>query len=335
MIPIPAHRLSVAPMMSYTDRHFRFMMRLFTRRTLLYTEMVVGTTITHNRGNEILDRVLGFDPIEHPIAVQLGGDDPAVLTDSARVCEDRGYDEINLNVGCPSDRVQKGRFGACLMKEPERVAECVAAMRAAVDVPVTVKHRIGVDDLDDYTDLHRFVSIVSQSGCEVFIAHARKAWLQGLSPAQNRSIPPLRYGDIYRLKQDFPHLAIVLNGGITTLPEVHEHLARVDGVMIGRAAYHQPELFSEVDHAIFDEAPRPVPNHETILAEITAYIHREVAGGAPISLAAKHLVGLFKNRPGARRWRRQISRLVQTKPSHLDLVAVYRNAFGHQEPVTV
>lgn len=335
MIPVPAHRLSVAPMMSYTDRHFRFMMRLFTRRTLLYTEMVVASTIIHNREGDILDRVLSFDPLEHPIAVQLGGDDPAMLTESARICEDRGFDEINLNVGCPSDRVQKGRFGACLMKEPERVASCVAAMRSAVDIPVTVKHRIGVDDLDDYQDLHRFVTIVAESGCEVFIAHARKAWLEGLSPAQNRSIPPLRYDDIYRLKADFPHLTIVINGGITNLDEVRAHLSHVDGVMIGRAAYNQPELFAAVDHEIFGEPPRPAPSTEEILAEISAYIQGEVARGARISLVAKHLVGLFKNRPGARRWRQQISRLVQGNVGDLDLVAVYRSAFGTNEPVSV
>ncbi|CAM2070664.1 tRNA dihydrouridine(20/20a) synthase DusA [Sulfidibacter corallicola] len=323
------HRLSVAPMMAYTDRHFRFMMRQFTKRTLLYTEMVVGNTITYNLNSDFLDRVLKYDPIEHPIAVQLGGDDPKILATAARVCEEYGYDEINLNVGCPSDRVQRGRFGACLMKEPERVAEVVTAMRDVVSIPVNVKHRLGVDDLDSYEHLCRFIEIVSQSGNDLFIAHARKAWLKGLSPAQNRSVPPLRYDLIYQLKQDFPHLDIVINGGIQTLAETKEHLKHVDGVMVGRAAYQQPELFGEADHVIFGEPPREPIDELGLMAALNEYARREVASGLKFSLVGKHLVGLFKNRPRARRWRQAVSRLIQDNPKTFDLVELYIKTFGY------
>lgn len=323
------HRLSIAPMMSYTDRHYRYMMRLFTQKSLLYTEMVVGSTITHNLNNN-LDRFLGFDPVEHPVAIQLGGDEPEVLKTASRVCEDFGYDEINLNVGCPSDRVQKGRFGACLMKEPERVAEVLSAMRAAVAIPVTVKHRIGVDDQDSYQDLARFVEVVSQAGTVNFSVHARKAWLKGLSPAQNRSVPPLKYDFVYQLKKDFPHLEIIVNGGVNDLEETLAHLQHLDGVMIGRAAYNQPELFAEADQRIFGEAPSPKLSPLEIVERMDAYIHRQLERGHKFSFLTKHLVGLFKNRPHSRKWRQTMSKLVQTKPKHFSLPDIYKQIFNGQ-----
>ncbi len=322
------HRLSIAPMMAYTDRHFRYMMRLFTKRSLLYTEMVVGTTITRNRP-ESFHRVLAFDPVEHPIAVQLGGDDPNTIAAAARVCADYGYDEINLNIGCPSDRVQKGRFGACLMKEPERVAEMVAAARAAVAIPVTVKHRIGVDDLDSYEHMAHFVDIVSRlGGASIFAVHARKAWLQGLSPAQNRSVPPLNYEAVYRLKRDFPQLTIVINGGIDTLDSALEHLRHLDGAMIGRAAYQQPEHFQQADTLIFGEPACAPLAPEALLDAMSAYAHQRIADGERLSFVAKHLVGLFKSRRNARLWRQAISELVQENPKTFDLAKIYRNIFA-------
>lgn len=320
----PYHRLSIAPMMAYTDRHYRWMMRLFTKKTLLYTEMVVGTTITHNLNNSFLKKVLSFDPVEHPIAVQLGGDDAEILKTSAKVCEDYGYDEINLNIGCPSDRVQKGRFGVCLMQEPEKVADIVAAIQSVVKIPVTVKHRIGVDHDDNYEFMHRFVETVAAAGCSLFIVHARKAWLQGLSPAQNRSVPPLLYDRVYQLKKDFPHLDIIINGGIMDLEETKTHLEKVDGVMIGRAAYQHPEMFTAADHLIFGDPPGIPLSHREILAKLDAYIGDRVAEGDKFSLVAKHLVGMFKNQRGSRRWRQRISQLVQSKPSTFSLEQVYR-----------
>jgi len=314
-------------MMSYTDRHYRYMMRLLTKESLLYTEMVVGSTITHNLNNN-LERFLGFHPVEHPIAVQLGGDDPETLKIASRVCEDFGYDEINLNVGCPSDRVQKGRFGACLMKEPERVAEVLSAMRDQVKIPVTVKHRIGVDDQDSYEELARFVEIVSKAGTLNFSVHARKAWLKGLSPAQNRSVPPLNYNFVYQLKKDFPQLEIIVNGGIMDLDETMKHLEHLDGVMIGRAAYHQPEMFAEADERIFGAPPKERPTPLEIVEEMDAYIHQQVEKGHKFSFLVKHLVGLFKNRPNSRKWRQTMSKMVQNKPEKFSLPSVYRDVFG-------
>ena len=314
-------------MMSYTDRHYRYMMRLLTQRSLLYTEMVVGSTITHNLGDRRLDRALAFDEVEHPIAVQLGGDDPQTMRISARVCEDYGYDEINLNVGCPSDRVQRGRFGACLMREPERVAEVLAAMRDEVSIPVTVKHRIGVDDEDSYEHLYRFVDMVSKAGTDVFIVHARKAWLNGLSPAQNRSAPPLLYDFVYRMKQDFPHLTVVINGGILTLAEVKDHLRHVDGVMLGRAAYNQPQMFVSADEQIFGEEARPAMADLELIEAMNTYAHQRIAAGDKLSFIVKHLVGLFKNRPNSRKWRQNITHLIQKKPDTFDLGQIYRETF--------
>ncbi len=241
--------VSVAPMMDRTDRHFRYFMRQITRRTLLYTEMVTMNAILHGDRESLL----GYSEEEHPIALQLGGDDPGKLAECAKIAEDWGYDEVNLNVGCPSDRVQKGRFGACLMAYPDVVARSVEAMREACGLAVTVKHRIGVDDLDQYEDMKRFVETVARAGCDRFSVHARKAWLQGLSPKENREVPPLRYEDVYRLKDEFRDLKIEINGGIKTLAETKTHLERVDAVMIGRAAYDNPYVFAEVDREIFGD----------------------------------------------------------------------------------
>jgi len=238
--PTPPHRFSVAPMMERTDRHCRYFLRLLSSRALLYTEMVTADAVLH--GDR--ERLLGFDASEHPVALQLGGSDPSKLAEASRIGEEFGYDEINLNIGCPSDRVQSGRFGACLMAEPELVAGCVAAMRAAVSVPVTVKCRIGIDDQDAEESLDKFIDVVADTGCKTFIVHARKAWLQGLSPKENREVPPLDYGRIYRLKARRPDLTIVVNGGIETLPDAKAHLEHVDGVMVGRASYADPYLLA-------------------------------------------------------------------------------------------
>ncbi|MEL7332566.1 MAG: tRNA dihydrouridine(20/20a) synthase DusA, partial [Cyanobacteria bacterium J06560_2] len=245
--------LSIAPMMDRTDRHYRYFMRQITRRTLLYTEMVTSMAIHYGD----LERLLGFTAIETPLVLQVGGDDPTLLAECARRAAEFGYSEINLNVGCPSDRVQSGNFGACLMAQPEKVADCIAAMMAAADLPVSVKHRIGIDELDRYEDMAHFVTVVSATGCQRFSVHARKAWLQGLSPKDNRTVPPLRYDDVHRLKRDFPHLQIEINGGFEALTDVKDQLQWVDGVMIGRAAYDNPYLFATADQEIFGESESP------------------------------------------------------------------------------
>ncbi|GMV40589.1 MAG: tRNA-dihydrouridine synthase [Myxococcales bacterium] len=293
--------LSVAPMMDRTDRHFRTLVRLITRHTLLYTEMVTTGAILH--GDR--ERLLGFGEHERPLSLQLGGDDPAALAECARIAEGMGYDEVNLNVGCPSDRVQSGRFGACLMARPEQVADGVAAMRAAVSLPVTVKHRIGIDDLDSYEHLHRFVTVVASAGCDRFTVHARKAWLSGLSPKENREIPPLRYEDVYRLKRELPHLCIEINGGVRSFSDVSTHLAHVDAVMIGRAAYDDPFLFAAAD-AVFGD-PHPVPTRHEVAAAMIPYIEQRAAAGEPPTLALRHLLNLFTGVPGARAWRRHLT----------------------------
>ena len=294
--------LSVAPMMDRTDRHYRFVMRQITRHTLLYTEMVTtGAVLKGDR-----ERNLGFDPREKPLALQLGGDDPRQLEVCARIAEDMGYDEVNLNVGCPSDRVQKGRFGACLMAEPERVTDAVDAMRSAVRIPVTVKHRIGVDDLDSYDHMRRFVETVAEAGCDRFSVHARKAWLSGLSPRENRQIPPLRYRDVYRLKRELPRLRIEINGGVTTLDEAEAHLDHVDGVMIGRAAYDRPYLFAEADRRFFGDHREP-PSRRQVVEAMLPYLERWHRQGVPVSRITRHLLQLFAGEPGARAWRRYLS----------------------------
>ena len=292
------NKLSIAPMMDWTDRHCRVLHRTLTRRSLLYTEMVTTGAVLH--GDRA--RLLGFSPVEHPVALQLGGSDPVDLVATARIGEAEGYDEINLNVGCPSDRVQSGRFGACLMREPELVAECMAAMGAAVKVPVTVKCRIGVDDQEPEDSLFRLVELCSQAGVKLFVVHARKALLKGLSPKENRDVPPLNYPLVWRLKQERPDLTIVINGGIGSLDQAEEHLRHVDGVMLGRAAYHTPSILADVDARIFGEGPGPGP-----FAAVEAYrdyVGRELARGTHLAAMTRHMLGLFHGMPGARTWRR-------------------------------
>ncbi|MCG7945162.1 MAG: tRNA dihydrouridine(20/20a) synthase DusA [Candidatus Thiodiazotropha taylori] len=295
-------RLSVAPMLDWTDRYCRYFLRLISSHVLLYTEMVTTGAILH--GNRA--RFLDFDPSEHPVALQLGGSEPEALAQCAKLGEQWGYDEINLNVGCPSDRVQSGRFGACLMLTPELVADCVKAMRDQVTIDVTVKHRIGVDDQDSYQALCDFVGKVSEAGCETFIVHARKAWLQGLSPKENREIPPLHYETVHQLKRDYPDLQIIINGGITTLEQVEENLKQVDGVMIGREAYNNPWILSQADSLIYASEGSPASRHQIIEAMIP-YIDQELSAGTPINRITRHILGLFQGLPGAKKWRRMLS----------------------------
>ncbi|MEL6325746.1 MAG: tRNA dihydrouridine(20/20a) synthase DusA [Cyanobacteria bacterium J06626_23] len=302
IVPRPIPAFSVAPMMDRTDRHFRYFMRQITRQALLYTEMVTAQAILHGD----LERLIGFHPDEKPLSLQVGGDDPQQLAHCARIAEDWGYDEINLNVGCPSSRVQNGNFGACLMAQPERVADCVAAMMAATSIPVTVKHRIGIDDRDSYDDMLHFVTTVAQTGCRRFTVHARKAWLQGLSPKDNRNVPPLRYGDVYRLKQARPDLWIEINGGFTTLALAKAQLSHVDAVMIGRAAYDMPYLFAEVDRLMDATAPPPPSRHQVVEAMLP-YIDHWTQRGTRLHSITRHLLNLFHGQPGSRAWKRYLT----------------------------
>ena len=307
-------RLCVAPMMDWTDRHCRYFHRLLAPSALLYTEMVTTGAVLH--GDR--DRLLAFNPEEHPLALQLGGSDPDELARCARIAADRGFDEINLNVGCPSDRVQRGRFGACLMLEPGLVRDCVAAMRDAVDVAVTVKSRLGVDRHDSYDWFSEFVDRVAESGCDVFIVHARKAWLSGLSPKENREIPELKYDWVYRLKAEHPDLTVVINGGIGSAPEVERHLRAVDGVMLGRAAYHDPWLLADLQRLISGN-PGVLTRIEAVEA-MTAYLRRQVGAGVPVRHVSRHVLGLFAGQPGARRWRRYISQRAHLEPDNGELL---------------
>lgn len=292
-------RMSVAPMMDWTDRHCRFFHRLLTRRARLYTEMVTTGALLHGD----VPRHLDFDAAEHPVALQLGGSEPADLAQCARLGEQWGYDEINLNCGCPSERVQRGAFGACLMAEPQLVADCVKAMVDAVQVPVTVKHRIGIDKLESYGFVRDFVGTVAQAGCGVFIVHARNAWLKGLSPKENREVPPLRYDLVHQLKQDFPQLAIAINGGITTPEVAHAQLRQLDGVMVGREAYHHPWWLASWDSDFYGE-PDAGLTREGVEEAMVRYMEREAAAhGTAWSSIARHMMGLYNGLPGARRWR--------------------------------
>lgn len=288
-------------MMDWTDRHCRYFMRLLSPSAMLYTEMVTAAAIHH--GDR--DRLLGFDAAEHPIAAQLGGSDPGLMAEAARAAAGFGYDEININVGCPSDRVQSGRFGACLMAEPELVAECFRAMRASQSVPVSVKTRIGIDDQDSEAFLRRFVDTVAAAGCRKFVIHARIAILDGLSPKENRTIPPLNYERVFALKRDYPQLTVVLNGGIETTAQVEDALEHVDGVMIGRQAYQHPYFLAELENR-FDPA-RGVPRRRDIVYGMLPYIENQLAVGEPLNRITRHMLGLFAGRPGARAWRRHIS----------------------------
>jgi tRNA-dihydrouridine synthase A len=300
--PRDSHRFCVAPMMDWTDRHDRYFLRLISRRARLYTEMITTGALIH--GDRA--RFLRFDPVEHPVALQLGGSEPDALARCAEAGAAAGYDEVNLNCGCPSDRVQEGRFGACLMQEPQRVAAGVAAMRRAAGVPVTVKCRIGVDDSEDYAFLRRFVETVAAAGGDTFIVHARKAWLSGLSPKENREIPPLNYDAVYRLKQDLPALRIVVNGGIRTLDACAEHLRHVDGVMLGREAYENPWLLADADRRFFGDAPAPA-RREQVVRRLLPYVERELAAGTPLAHMTRHVLGLYRGQPGARAFRRVLS----------------------------
>jgi tRNA-dihydrouridine synthase A len=290
-------------MMARTDRHFRFLMRLLSREALVYTEMVTTNAVLFGDREQLL----GYSPEEHPIALQLGGDDPARLAECARIAEGLGYDEVNLNVGCPSDRVQLGNFGACLMAQPELVAGCVAAMREAVAIPVTVKHRIGIDDLDSYEHLRAFVDTVAAAGADRFTVHARKAWLKGLSPRQNREIPPLRYADVHRLKAERPDLLIEINGGLRTHDAIGQHLGPVDGVMIGRAAYEDPYLLAEVDQRYFG-ATAPPPTRLEVVERLLPYLARQEAQGTKWNAVTRHMLPLFLGQPGTRAFKRALSR---------------------------
>lgn len=294
--------LAIAPMMDWTDRHCRYFHRQLTRHALLYTEMVVADAAIHGAR----ERLLGFLPEEHPVALQLGGSDPAKLAEASRIGEDFGYDEINLNVGCPSDRVQSGTFGACLMKTPGLVADCVAAMKAAVSVPVTVKCRIGVDDQDPESALDSLAERVFEAGADALWVHARKAWLQGLSPKENRDIPPLDYERVYRLKAQNPNRFIGINGGIQTLDEAQAHLQKVDGVMLGRAAYHTPGILADADARLFGEGGGPV-DFEELMGRMAAYAQGHIGQGGRLGHVSRHMVGLFHGLPGARRFRQILS----------------------------
>jgi len=292
-------RISVAPMMDYTDRHCRYLHRLLSPGALLYTEMVAAQALAHGH----LDRLLGFDPAESPVALQIGGSDPALLASAARLGEERGYAEINLNVGCPSDRVQEGNFGACLMAEPQLVSDCLVAMREAVGLPVTVKCRIGIDELDDYGFFDHFVQTVRRSGTTVFIVHARKAILEGLTPKENREIPPLRYETVARLKRENPDLTVILNGGLKSIAQVREWWGSCDGVMLGRQAYQEPYLLAELHREFVDRDWTP-PAREEVVVKYAAYVGRMLAEGHRLALMLRPLHGLYAGYPGARSWRR-------------------------------
>ena len=294
-------RIAVAPMMDWTDRHCRYFMRLMSPSALLYTEMVTAAAIVHGDA----DRFLRFNEEEHPVALQLGGSDPDWMAQATATASAYGYDEININVGCPSDRVQSGQFGACLMAQPDLVAECFKAMQEETDVALTVKSRIGIDDLDSYEFLLAFVEPLVAAGCRKFVVHARIAILEGLSPKENRSVPPLAYDRVYRLKQDFPELEIVINGGLTEIGQVDEVLKHVDGAMIGRQAYHQPYFLAELEHHF--DSDWQLPDRADIVEQMLPYVDRQVADGVSLNSITRHMLGLYAGRPGARAWRRFIS----------------------------
>jgi len=296
-------KISIAPMMGWTDRHARYLLRLITRHSLLYTEMVTtGALLNGDR-----KKFLAYHVAEHPLALQLGGSDPQALAECTFIAEHSGFDEVNLNVGCPSDRVKSGAFGACLMAKPELVADCVSAMQARVTLPVTVKCRIGIDDMERYQEFENFVSTVADAGCKTFIVHARKAWLKGLSPKQNREIPPLKYDYVHRLKKERPELNIIINGGIKTIDEVQQQLQYVDGTMIGREAYHNPYLLVTVDEVIYKDRHAISRSREEIVHLMCDYIDAEREKGVALNAMTRHILGLFQGCPGARAWRRYIS----------------------------
>ncbi len=297
-----SHKLSVAPMLDWTDRHCRYFYRVMSKHTVLYTEMVTTGAILFGKGD-----YLAFNQQEHPVVLQLGGSDPTAMVECAKIAEQAGYDEININVGCPSDRVQNGRFGACLMADPALVADCVSQMQAAVSIPITVKSRIGIDDLDSYEFLQQFITTVSQAGCQHFLIHARKAWLSGLSPKQNREIPPLDYQRVYQIKQDFPELTISINGGIKSLAEAQQHLTQLDGVMIGREIYQNPYMLAQADQLIWQATDHAMLSRQQIVEQMMAYIDRYVATGGRAWHVLRHMLGLCNGLAGARQFRRHLS----------------------------
>lgn len=301
-------------MLDWTDKHCRYFHRLMSKHSVLYTEMVTTGAIIYGKGD-----YLSYNNAEHPVVLQLGGCDPQDMLKCGLVAQERGYDEVNINVGCPSDRVKNGSFGACLMATPQIVAECVSAMRNELDIPVTVKCRIGIDDMDDDQGLSDFIEPVASAGCEHFIVHARKAWLQGLSPKQNRDIPPLNYERVYRLKQQYPELQISINGGITTIQEAKQHLKYIDGVMIGREAYSNPYILSQVDHEIFGEAQQTVSRHEIVLA-MTEYLKNQIAEGQRAWHVARHMLGLFQGQVGGKIWRRYLSETASKNHKNVNLL---------------
>ncbi|MGB0866770.1 MAG: tRNA dihydrouridine(20/20a) synthase DusA [Granulosicoccaceae bacterium] len=306
--------ISVAPMLDWTDKHYRFLARLISKRAQLWSEMVTTGALLHGDPARHLD----FNAEEHPLVLQLGGSDPVDMAACARMAEQWGYDEVNINVGCPSDRVQKGRFGACLMAEPQTVADCVKAMQKAVSIPVTVKCRIGIDRDDAYEPLQSFVEVVSDAGCQSFVVHARKAWLDGLSPAQNRNIPPLRYEYVHRLKSEMPELHVAINGGISTWEQASEHLPDLDGVMIGRAAYQGPWLLSSVDRLFF--GAESDPDRWQVVEQWRDYVGRQLALGVPLMFMTRHMLGLFNSMPGARGFRRHLSENAYKKGADLSVL---------------
>ena len=308
-------RFCIAPMMDYTDRHNRFFLRLFSKHILLYTEMITAAAIIHGDRN----RLLGHDQAEHPLAVQLGGSDPEMLYAAAKICAEFGYDEVNLNCGCPSDRVQSGSFGACLMADPVLVAECVSALRSASHLPVTVKHRTGIDDQQDYEVFLEFARTQIDAGVDALIVHARNAWLQGLSPKQNREIPPLKYDWVYRLKHDFPQTQIIINGGIKTLDSALEHLSRVDGVMLGREPCQNPFMLQAVNRRIFNLEQQELPTRVSILRRLYPYLENQLNQGVPLSRMIRHLVGLYRGAPGARHWRRYLTEHGNNRSATMDV----------------
>jgi len=308
-------RFTLAPMMEWSTSDCRTFWRMLTQKAVLYTEMVTTGALLHGDKKRFLD----YNACEHPLALQLGGSNPKALAECAKIAEDWGYDEVNLNCGCPSDRVQNGMIGACLMAEPELVADCIAQMQASVKIPVTVKHRIGIDDMDDYEGLVKFVNTIAATGCNTFIVHARKAWLKGLSPKENREVPPLQYDKVYQLKQEFPQLNIIINGGITTLEQSKNLLQHLDGVMVGREAYSNPYLLARVDQEIYG-VDRPVISRDQVMEIFTAYCEEQLAKGVRLNHITRHVLGLYQGQPGARKFRRIISEEAHKPGAGIDVL---------------
>ena len=314
---ISPRRFSTAPMMDWSDRHCRYFWRLLSKDAFLYTEMVTTGAIIHGKGGP--ERFLGYNEEEHPVALQLGGSKPDELAQCAKIAEEYGYDEVNLNVGCPSDRVQNNMIGACLMGHPQLVADCIKAMQDACDIPVTIKHRIGIDDQDSYEELHHFVETVANTGCETFIIHGRKAILQGLSPKQNREVPPLKYEVVKQIKQDFPQLEVILNGGLQTTEQMHEQLDWADGVMVGREAYHNPDLLLDVDHEFYGRE-KAIRDKKELVRQMYPYIELHLQAGGKLAFITRHILGLFNGLPGSRQFRRHLSEQAYKPTSGIEVI---------------